>query len=295
MRLVSFDDYRVGVQEGDLVHDVTAVLPDLPEELWPQRFNVLIEKWNGLERAVRDLVAEGHGVPLETVTLLTPNPSPRQVFALPANFRQHIGELADRAVTKGGRSAREQGFFVLAPGSLGGPQDDVLLPHGSERRFDHEVELAVFIAKSARDIPRDAAMEYVFGYSVLLDATMRIEKGIAEEERSMRKSFAGFTPVGPAVITADEINDVDILTSTLRVNGETRQAAPLSEMIVGIGEAIELISSVVELKPGDIVAMGTPSGVGPIEPGDAVTLDIERVGTLELAVGERAAASPRAY
>jgi 2-keto-4-pentenoate hydratase/2-oxohepta-3-ene-1,7-dioic acid hydratase in catechol pathway len=151
------------------------------------------------------------------------------------------------------------------------------------------------IGKHGRNIPREHAMEYVFGYSCLMDITMRIEPGTGEEERSMRKSFASFTPMGPYLVTADEVSTPGRLRNRLSVNGEIRQDANTSELIVGIEELIELVSSVLPVRPGDVIATGTPAGVGPLVAGDKVTISIEQVGEFTLPVIEAAVTSPRAY
>ncbi|MBV6304683.1 fumarylacetoacetate hydrolase family protein [Candidimonas humi] len=295
MNIASFNDYRVGIVDGPEIFDMTAALPSFLDQLPRQRMNWLIAHWDELSATLSAYHRHGIGLPLDQVRLLPPNPAPLHVFAAPANYRKHIGELGDRTVTKGGRSAREQGFFLKAPGSLAGAGTDILLPKGSSRRFDHESELAVVIGREARNVPRDEAMGYVFGYSCLIDATMRIEKGVAEEERSMRKSFETFTPMGPYIVTADSIGDPQALQNRLWVNGQLRQQANTSEMIVGIAELIELVSSVLTLQPGDVIASGTPEGVGPFVPGDVVRIEIESVGSMELNVREFAQHSPRPY
>jgi 2-keto-4-pentenoate hydratase/2-oxohepta-3-ene-1,7-dioic acid hydratase in catechol pathway len=295
MKIASFDDFRVGVVNGDQLYDMTASLPAFLAELPRQRINWLIANWTELQPKFAQYREAGQPRPLAGVRLLAANPAPQHVFAAPANYRKHIGELGDRAVTKAGRTAREQGFFLKAPGSLVGASGALLLPKGSQRRFDHESELAVIISREARNVPRERAMEYVFGYSCLIDATMRIEKGVAEEERSMRKSFETFTPLGPWIVTADEVPQPGALSNRLWVNGELRQSANTAEMIVGIAELLELVSSVLTLQPGDVVASGTPEGVGPFEPGDEVRIAIENVGEMTLPVREQEILSPRPY
>ena len=121
------------------------------------------------------------------------------------------------------------------------------------------------------------------------------EKDVAEEERSMRKSFEGFTPLGPWIVTADEVPNPMALSNRLWVNGEVRQEANTSEMIVDIAELIELISSVLPFQPGDVIATGTPEGVGPFGAGDTLRIAIEGVGDMSLSVTERSTVSPRAY
>lgn len=295
MKLVSFNNYRVGVVDGVHVYDMTDSLPSFLEELPRQRMNYVISNWLEIKDIFNGYLIVGTKIDLSAVTLLTPNPAPQHVFAAPANYKKHIGELGSQAVTKKGRSAREQGFFLKAPGSLSGPEQAITLPKSSTRRFDHESELAVVIGKTARNIKRENAMDYVFGYSCLIDATMRIEKDEFEEERSMRKSFETFTPTGPWIITADEVNDPNNLSNRLWVNDELRQESNTREMIVGIAELIELISSVVQLEIGDIIATGTPEGVGQLCIGDKVTIEIEHVGSMTLDVQEAKIRSPRPY
>ena len=295
MKIASFNDHRVGIVDGSEVYDMTAALPEFLQQLPRQRVNWLIAHWNEVQPAFARYREVGKGIALSTVKLLPANPAPQHVFAAPANYRKHIGELGDRVVTKGGRTAREQGFFLKAPGSLVGAGGALLLPRGSQRRFDRESELAVIMSKEARNVPRERAMEYVFGYSCLIDATMRIEKDTFEEERSMRKSFDTFTPLGPWLVTADEVPNPENLKNQLWVNGELRQSANTSELIVGIAELIELVSSVLTLQPGDVIASGTPEGVGPFKPGDEVRIDIERIGSMILPVRECELRGPRPF
>jgi 2-keto-4-pentenoate hydratase/2-oxohepta-3-ene-1,7-dioic acid hydratase in catechol pathway len=295
MKIASFNDFRVGVVDGAAVYDMTSELPPALDTLPRQRVNWLVANWPEMKARFAKFREVGRPAPLATVTLLAPNPAPQHVFAAPANYRKHIGELGDRAVTKAGRTAREQGFFLKAPGSLVGAGGAILLPRGSQRRFDHESELAVIVAREARNIPREQAMDYVFGYSCLIDATMRIEKGVAEEERSMRKSFATFTPLGPWITTADDVPSPKSLDNRLWVNGELKQSANTGEMVVGIAELIELVSSVLTLQPGDVIATGTPEGVGPFAPGDEVRIEIQQVGAMTLPVRECEVRAPRPY
>lgn len=294
MKLAVFDEYRLGVVVDDQVFDVTAVVPKALDALPQQRMNWLIGHWEEVREQVHAVLLDTLSHPLSAVRLLPASPHPSHVFAAPANYRKHVGELGVRSVSKG-RTAREQGFFLKAPGSLVGAGSRIVLPHGSERRFDHESELAVIIGKQARNVPRAEALQYVFGYSCLIDATMRIEPGVAEEERSMRKSFATFTPLGPYLVTADEVVDPQNLSNRLWVNDVLKQDANTQDMIVDIAELIELISSVLTLNPGDVIATGTPEGVGPFAPGDRVRIAIESIGDMALEVTQASSRAPRAY
>lgn len=295
MKIASFDDHRIGIVEGDTLIDVTEALPGFLSQLPGQRVNWMIAHWAEALPAIRSASAHGRRLPLAGVRLLAANPEPPHVFAAPANYQAHIGELGDRMVTKKGRSAREQGFFLKAPGSVVGAGARIGLPKGSTRRFDHESELAVIIGKPGRNVPRVEAMQHVFGYSCLIDATMRIESGTFEEERSMRKSFEGFTPLGPWIVTADEVPDPQALDNRLWVNGELKQQASTRDMIVGVAELIELVSSVLPIRAGDVIATGTPEGVGPFAPGDQVRIAIEKVGDMTVHIVENESVSPRAY
>lgn len=298
MKLAVFDDYRIGVVMGDdpataLLHDVTAVLPDWLAALPVQRMNWLIAHWAALQPALAARAATVAPQPVRAVRLLPPSPQPLHVFAAPANYRKHVGELGVRTVSKG--TAREQGFFLKAPGSLVGASGAIELPRGSRRRFDHECELAVIIGQGGRNVPRASALAHVFGYTCLIDATMRIEPGVGDEERSMRKSFAGFTPTGPWLVTADTVVDPQNLRSRLWVDEVLKQDGNTRDMIVGVAEMIELISSVLPLTAGDVIAMGTPEGVSPLAAGSTVRIAIDGIGQMQLPVVETAMVAPRAW
>lgn len=294
MKLAVFGDHRVGIVEGDLIYDVTDAVPGAGPAWPPMYMNSLIANWGSLGQQVAETRRTAKATQLASVSLLPPNPCPVHVIAAPANYRKHIGEIGARSVSKG-RSADQMGFFMKATASLVGAGGAIQLPKGSTRRFDHESELAVIIGRRARNVPRARAMEHVFGYSCLIDVTMRIEPGVAEEERVTRKSFETFTPLGPWLVTADEVPDPHVLRNRLWVNGEPKQDANTRDMIVNIPALIELISSVMTLNPGDVIASGTPEGVGPIAPGDSVRIGIESVGEMTLPVIEAPEFSPRRF
>lgn len=296
MKIASFNDHRVGVVSQAGLLDVTSALPAFLAQLPEQRINWLIANWRDAKPLIEEAAAGAKPVAIDGVQLLPANPAPPAIYAAPANYRKHIGELgAQHSVTKGGKSAREMGFFLKSPASVVGAGRTLLLPRGSTRRFDHESELAVIIGQGGRDIPRERALQHVFGYACLIDATMRLEKGTLEEERTMRKSFDTFTPLGPWLVTADEVGDPGDLSNQLWVNDELRQSANTGEMIVDVPELIEMISSVLTLKTGDVIASGTPSGVGAMAPGDVVRIEIERVGSMSVRVAERETVAPRPY
>jgi 2-keto-4-pentenoate hydratase/2-oxohepta-3-ene-1,7-dioic acid hydratase in catechol pathway len=288
VKIAAFDNDRVGVVRGDDVLDVSSVVP--ASRHWPPtHVSTLIAEWDERQAAVRAACETAAPVPLSQVSLLPPVQAPLHVVGAPANYRKHIAEMG--SIGSGGRSMRELGFFLMAPSSLVGPGGRVLLPRGSDRRFHHECELAVVIGRRCRDVSVDAALGHVFGYAALMDLTMRMTEDL-KEERTMRKSFDTFTPMGPWITTADEVPDPQDLRMELFVNDELRQQARTADMIVPIAEQISMISSVMTLQPGDVLATGTPDGVGDIRPGDVVRISIEHVGGFSVEVHEASDHAP---
>ncbi|HZA51100.1 MAG TPA: fumarylacetoacetate hydrolase family protein, partial [Myxococcaceae bacterium] len=173
------------------------------------------------------------------------------------------------------------GMFLKATSSLVGPGEGVELIH-LDRRNDHEVELAVIIGKTARDIRAADALGYVAGYCIGLDMTIR-----GPEERSFRKSPDSYTVLGPWWVTADELGDPGQLQVSLAVNGEVRQNANTRELILSVPELVAWASSFYTLHRGDVLLTGTPQGVGPVRPGDVMTASIEKIGEMEVRVRGR--------
>jgi 2-keto-4-pentenoate hydratase/2-oxohepta-3-ene-1,7-dioic acid hydratase in catechol pathway len=206
--------------------------------------------------------------------LAAPIPLPGSVIAAPVNYVDHMNEMSEV------RDIRSLGLFLKARSSITGPGSTVRLPY-TDRRFDQEGELGVVIGKVAIDVAVDEALDYVFGYTCLLDITMR-----GGEDRSTRKSFRTFTPIGSWITTADEVGDPGSLLLTCSVSGVERQKAHTSDLIWSVPQLIAYASSVITLYPGDIIASGTPEGVGPIVGGDTIEVQIERVGSLAVDVSD---------
>jgi 2-keto-4-pentenoate hydratase/2-oxohepta-3-ene-1,7-dioic acid hydratase in catechol pathway len=274
MKIARFNDDRIGVLRGDTIVDVTTIA-DAQAGAWPPvAMNRLIANFAEYRGKLERAAASGNGLPLSGVKLLTPIPWPSKVIAYPVNYHDHGMEMGSSY------RANNQGFFFKPPSSLSGPADPIVLPVNAGRRIDHECELAFVIAKEGRDIPREAWREYVFGYSCLIDAVIR-----GKEERVTRKGFDTFCPVGPWIVTEDEIGEAaHALRGRLWVNDELRQDANTRDLVLDIPGMIEMASSVMTLYPGDIVASGTPAGVGPIKAGDKVRIEFERVGEMVLDV-----------
>jgi 2-keto-4-pentenoate hydratase/2-oxohepta-3-ene-1,7-dioic acid hydratase in catechol pathway len=274
MKIARFNDDRIGVVRGDVIVDVTDAADAQPGAWPPVAMNRLIANFAEYRPKLERAAASGKGLPLSGVKLLTPVPWPNKVIAYPVNYHEHGVEMGSSY------RANNQGFFFKPPSSLSGPADPIVLPVNAGRRIDHECELAFVIAKEGRDIPREHWREYVFGYSCLIDAVIR-----GKEERVTRKGFDTFCPVGPWIVTEDEIGEAaHSLRGRLWVNDELRQDANTRDLVLDIPGMIEMASSVMTLYPGDIVASGTPAGVGPIKPGDRVRIEFERVGEMVLDV-----------
>ena len=276
MKLISFNDYQIGVLTSDnSVIEITDLLPDLPDELRSFRMLSLIERWDSLLPKIKDYIETKDPVGLDTVNLIAPVPAPRKVYAQPSNYKAHSDEMqASPWSGSAPQISSEQGMFLKASSSVSGPNDPILLPY-SDRVIHHESELVMIIGKAGSMIPAEQALSLVFGYTCGLDITVR-----GPEDRSKRKSFDSFAPIGSYIITADEIPDPQDLEINLWINEELRQHAFTKDMIVDCKNQIANMSWVAKMEPGDLVFTGTPEGVGPIAPGDLVTINISDVGEL---------------
>lgn len=203
---------------------------------------------------------------------------PSKIVALAKNYAEHAKEMESDVPEK-------PVFFLKPPSALIGPGEPIILPRMS-KRVDHEVELAVIIGKRAKRVPSEKAMDHVLGYTIMLDITARDLQAGARKKGlpwTIAKGFDTFAPVGPRVVGRRELN-IEDLEIGLKVNGELRQLGRTSEMIFKVPELIEYISSIMTLEPGDIIATGTPAGVGPLRHGDVVEAWIEGIGKVEFDV-----------
>lgn len=270
MRVTAFNGNRIGLATGDTLQDVT----DWAYAHCKYRTEDPLIAF--IHACTPGAKPEGPTRPLAGARIGAPLRQPGKIIAAAANYWKHTQEMNPGQQNPGG--IREKGFFLKAPTSIIGPGDTIRLPY-ADRRTDHEAELAVIIGKTGKDIPAARALDYVYGYTCLLDITVR-----GKEDRGLRKSFDGFTPMGPHVTTKDEVPNPNALQITCRVNGEVRQQDSTSAMIMSVPELIEWMSQVMTLHPGDVIATGTPAGVGPLAPNDRIEVAIERVGTFAVNV-----------
>ena len=231
----------------------------------------------------------GARLPVEVLTLRAPLPRPlRSLFCIGRNYRAHASELAGTVFRE---SMPQSDPWPIVFGKLGecviGPRDVVRLPSpATSVQIDYESELAVVIGRGGRDIPRSRAMDHVFGYTVVNDVTAR-DVQMRHQQWELGKSFDTFCPMGPWIVTADEL---DGRATRVRgwVNGALRQDGQTKDMIFDISTLIETCSRGITLYPGDVIATGTPAGVGMglmpptfLRPGDVVRIEIDGIGRIE--------------
>jgi 2-keto-4-pentenoate hydratase/2-oxohepta-3-ene-1,7-dioic acid hydratase in catechol pathway len=212
-------------------------------------------------------VPTGDEVPLDDVRLLAPV-LPSKVVCLGKNYAAHAAEF-------GGEVPEEPLVFLKPSTSVIGPGDTIPLPSIS-RRVDYEGELAVVIGRLARSVRAEEAFRYILGYTCANDVTLRdLQKRDGQWTRA--KGFDGSCPIGPWIETDLDPNDAPIET---RVNGEVRQSATTAELVFGVATVIEYVTTFMTLLPGDVILTGTPEGVGKLEPGDRVEVEVDGVGVL---------------
>ncbi|WP_420607320.1 fumarylacetoacetate hydrolase family protein [Novosphingopyxis sp.] len=289
MRICRFNDNRVGLVEADSVTDVTAALDTLPTVRWPvPKGDIFISNLDALAPQLEAARSGGDTFKLSDVTLLSPVANPGKIIAAPLNYVDHVKEVGqDAEIHHNTHSNKFEGYdtpidklglFLKSSSSVVGTGEGVerLFP---ERRSDHEVELALIVGKTGRNISEANALDHICGYCIGLDMTVR-----GPEDRSMRKSADSYTVLGPFMVTADEISNPSNLDMHIDVNDQRRQATNTSLMTVGLRRLIALASTWYELHPGDVILSGTPDGVGPVEPGDTMHSYIEGIGSMATTV-----------
>lgn len=271
MKLIRFGPpghEQPGIWKEDKIVDLRSIYPEIPD-IGEQFFrDGWIEKLTGLE-------ADGQSM---DVRLGAPVFRPEKIVCLGKNYAEH---------------AKEGGFdmpgapllFCKTPNALNGPFDPIVMPVSSDQ-IDWEVELAVVIGKKGLRIPQDRALDYIAGYTVMNDVSGRRAQ-FAHSQWFRGKSFDTFAPLGPALVTPDEIGDVQNLRLTATVNGEVMQDGTTRDMIFSIEEIISDLSQDITLVPGDIISTGTPAGVGifrdppvVLNEGDEVECWIEKIGSI---------------
>lgn len=276
MKIAIFNDNRLGIVAGQKVSDVTTTA-DWDQSKPHESLVRLMENFDSLKDTLEKAAQEGKQYDLEEVVFRAPVPSPSKIWAAPVNYKKHQEEM-NKQFNNAPRTIEELALFLKAPSSVSGPSDPILLPF-KDRRTDHEAELGYVIGKKAKNVKYEDAKDYIFGYFALLDISIR-----GNEERTWRKSFDTFTPIGPWIVTADEIENPNDLSLKLWVNEELRQDGSTKHLIYDCYKCLEVASTYSTLNPGDIIATGTPEGVGPIRDGDVVRIQVGSVGEFSVNV-----------
>jgi len=255
---------------------------DLTDRLDVDAADPLVEYING-DYDASEYADEDPDFERSEVELNSPVDRPGKVIAAPLNYENHIEEaLADRDITtEEWFSIEDKGYFLKAPSGVVGPDHGVELPF-SDRRVDHEIELAFVMGDDVKDVDADDAWDHIFGYTILLDISVR-----GDQDRSNRKSYDTFTVIGPAVVTPDEIEDPQDLDMELQLNGETRQDDNTSDMVYTCADVVEYASLGATVEAGDVITTGTPEGVSELSDGDTIDAEIEDVGSISVDVTER--------
>lgn len=285
MRLVRFSKdgaaAEIGVLTGDKVVPVSALAPDAPQEM-----NALIAAWDSVAPQLAEAESSGAGIALDAVTLAAPVPAPQKIPAIGLNYADHVEETGMATPT-------EQVWFCKQPNAVNAPMADIELPKASEQ-LDYEVELVAVIGKGGRHISAEDAPNHVFGYAVGNDVSVR-DWQLKTAQWMLGKSFDTHAPVGPAIVTADEIGDPHRLAIKSYVNGELRQNSNTKNLIFTVWDQIAELSQAMTLKPGDLIFTGTPGGVGLamkppsfLKAGDVVRCEIEELGAIENTVAPEA-------
>jgi len=285
MKLCRFDEDRLGVVVGNMVHDVTAAQDEIRKSArYDMKGDAVIAALPTWRPRVEEMAKQVAGKPLSAVKLLSPIARPSKTMAAPTNYKKHIEEMRSRTDLPREATQRQPpdigkaGIFLKSNSSIVGPSEGIPLRF-PDRTNEHEIELVAVIGKQGTNIPKDKAKEYIAGYTLGLDMTCR-----GGEDRSFRKSIDGYSVLGPWFVTADEIADPDDVTVTLTVNGVLKQTADTKDLIYDIGRLVEFASSFYTLYPGDVYYTGTPQGVSPVKPGDVLRGECKEVGAFEIKV-----------
>ena len=270
MKLAFFDDFKLGVVTGDTIVDVSAVVRDIPHTGPGDLISGLIARFADYHGKLRDAAATGSGTALAQVRIRPPLPKPSNIVCMAVNYMEN-GTLEKPAPINA---------FHKASTSIIGPGDTMVLPDVPATIFEGEAEMAVVIGKRASHVSAAEAMDYVFGYINFVDGSAR---GLPPSGNVFfqMKSRDTFAPIGPYLVTKDEIDDPQKLPINLWVNGELKQSFNTDDMAHNIARCIEWVSSIHTLEPGDILATGTNHrGLSSFMDGDVVELETRGLGRL---------------
>jgi 2-keto-4-pentenoate hydratase/2-oxohepta-3-ene-1,7-dioic acid hydratase in catechol pathway len=271
VKLAFFDDFKLGVVTGESVVDVSAAVADIPRVHPQDVIRGVIENWSQYGEVLRAAASNGVGVPLSAVRLRPPVPRPGNIDCMATNYMENGTLPAPPPINA----------FLKSPSSVIGDGDTMVLPDAPASIFEGEAEFALVIGKYCANVRAAEAMDYVFGYTNLIDGSARGLPGAFYQ----MKARDTFCPIGPFLVTADEVPDPHSLSVRLWNNGKLMQDYSTSDMAHRIPRCIEFVSSVHALEPGDLLALGTNHrGLNPFMDGDLVDLEVEHLGRLHIRV-----------
>jgi 2-keto-4-pentenoate hydratase/2-oxohepta-3-ene-1,7-dioic acid hydratase in catechol pathway len=271
VKLAFFDDFKLGVVTGESVVDVSAAVADIPRVHPQDVIRGVIENWSQYGEVLREAASNGVGVPLSAVRLRPPVPRPRNIDCMATNYMENGTLPAPPPINA----------FLKSPSSVIGDGDTMVLPDAPASIFEGEAEFALVIGRYCANVRAAEAMDYVFGYTNLIDGSARGLPGAFYQ----MKARDTFCPIGPFLVTADEVPDPHSLSVRLWNNGKLMQDYSTSDMAHRIPRCIEFVSSVHALEPGDLLALGTNHrGLNPFMDGDLVDLEVEHLGRLHIRV-----------
>ncbi|PYN17012.1 MAG: fumarylacetoacetate hydrolase [Candidatus Rokuibacteriota bacterium] len=270
MKLLFFDDFKLGVLKGDAVVDVSDTVKDIPHTGPHNLISGLIERWADYKGRLEAAVARGAGKPVGQVKVRPPLPKPYNIVAMAVNYMED-GTRSEPAPINA---------FHKSPNSVIGDGDTMVLPDVPATIFEGEAEVALIIGKRASTVSQAQAMSYIFGYMNFIDGSAR---GLPPSGNTFyqMKSRDSFCPIGPYIVTADEIPDPHRLQVKLWVNGDLKQNYNTSDMAHKIPRCIEWVTSIHSLDAGDIIATGTNHrGLSGFQNGDRIEIETEGLGRL---------------
>ncbi len=273
MKLLFFDDFRLGMLKGDTVVDVSHIVAGIPHTHPQQLIAGLIEHFEDYRQKLDHAVKGSDGVPVADVRVRPPLPKPTNIDCMAVNYMED-GTRDEPAPIN---------VFQKSPNAIIGPGDTMVLPDVPATIFEGEAELAIVIGKTATNVAAADASDYIFGYTNFIDGSARGLGGVSVFHAM--KSRDTFAPIGPCIVTADEVPDPQNLQIQLWNNGELKQNFNSDDMAHKIGRCVEYITAIHTLEPGDIVATGTNHrGLNSFQDGDVIELECEGLGRLSIKV-----------
>ncbi len=268
MKLVLFNDYRLGVIRGNMVVDAMEALEGQEFRKPQDMIEETITRWDEMKPRIESAIRGKRGVPLENVRLRPPVPRPSKLICAAVNYLEF-----------GQREPAVVDAFLKSPNAVIGTGDTCELPPAPASVFHHEAELAFVIGKTATKVSQDDALSHIFGYCNFLDMSARGLQGAVGNSFFLGKCWDTFAPIGPALVTADEIPDPQNLRVRLWNNDDPRHDFPTSDMAHPIRELISEFSKVTTLEPGDVIATGVNhQQIGAVQDGDVIRMEIEGLG-----------------